>query len=178
MFPFFSVIELLLIICHYQKGNSSDSQEGRRYEGRATFVVFTVKNTIWSMNAAMAVGRGTEKTFQDMGSTRAKAPGQGGVCHAPRTARRLMWLHWGGRVSGDKVYIVLVWESKRNVCKHALQSTKPWTAVRINTGLSVSGALPSAPEAAGWKGKTWTHFLLFPPSLNWLFLSSLPSATV
>lgn len=43
-----------------------------------------------------------------------------------------------GRAAGDKA-LVLLQESKRNVCEHALQSTEPCTTVRVNATISVAG---------------------------------------
>ena len=57
--------------------------------------------------------------------------------------------------------MVLLQESKRNVCEHALQSTKPRTTVRMNTVISVLGVLPRAPEAASQKEKTFEYNLYF-----------------
>lgn len=65
--------------------------------------------------------------------------------------------------------MVLLQESKRNVCEHALQSTKPCPTVGIHTVIRVAGVLPSAPESAGQREKNRkqlnTHLPLLPPFL-------------
>lgn len=69
-----------------------------------------------------------------------------------KNSKRLMWLHWGRGWLEIRLRMFLQ-ESKRNVCEHALQSTKPYIAVRMNIVISVLRVFPSAPEAAGQIGK-------------------------
>ena len=68
--------------------------------------------------------QGVERIFQDKGITYEKVPRQEAVWCRPRTARRLLWPHWGGGWQ-EISFTVLLQASKRNVCEHALPSTNP-----------------------------------------------------
>lgn len=96
-----------------------------------------------------------------------KGPKARRILTGSKNSKRLMWLHRGGEWQEIRL-IVLFQESKRNVCEHALRSTKAYTTVRTNTVISVSRVLPQhQQQRAKKKKKNKTH--LNPSSTSSVF---------